>query len=77
MIVERQRLARISLVGEMIAKDYAGWAPIYGRTERSIRIKLVQQRIEASQQKLLDDLRKWIPVSVNQALLATIKSSPK
>jgi parvulin-like peptidyl-prolyl isomerase len=49
----------------------------FAEAERSIRIKLVQQRIEASQQRLLDDLRKRIPVSVNQALLATIKSSPK
>ena len=51
----------------------------FGEAERSIRVKLVQQRIEASQQQLLDELRKRIPVSVNQSLLATIKSksSPK
>ena len=48
----------------------------FAEAERSIRVKLVQRRIEASQQKLLDELRKRIPVSVNQNLLATVKSPP-
>ena len=49
----------------------------FAEAERSIRVKLVQARIEASQQKLLDELKKKLPVSINQSLLATIKSTPK
>ncbi len=48
----------------------------YAEAERSIRVKLVQQRIEASQQRLLEDLRREIPVSINQNLLLTVKSAP-
>ena len=49
----------------------------FAEADRSIRVKLVQQRIEANQQQLMNELRKKIPVSVNQSLLATIKSRPK
>jgi hypothetical protein len=49
----------------------------FAEAERTIRLKLVQQRVAADQQRLMSELRKEIPVSVNQALLATIKSTPK
>lgn len=48
----------------------------FAEAERSIRVKLVQQRIEADQQKLLEDLRRRIAVSINQNLLSSVKSSP-
>jgi len=48
----------------------------FAEAERSIRVKLVQQRVEANQQQLIDELRKKIPISINQTLLATIKSAP-
>jgi peptidyl-prolyl cis-trans isomerase C len=49
----------------------------FAEAERSIRVKLVQQRVLTQQQQLIDELRKKIPVSMNQTLLATIKSTPK
>ncbi len=49
----------------------------FAEAERSIRVKLVQQRLAANQGQLMDELRKKIPVTVNQTLLATIKSPPK
>ncbi len=48
----------------------------FAEAERSIRVKLVQQRVETNQQKLLDDLRRRIPVTINQSMLATVKSAP-
>lgn len=49
----------------------------FAEAQRSIRVKLVQQRVATNQQQLIDDLRKKIPVSMNQTLLATIKSTPQ
>jgi peptidyl-prolyl cis-trans isomerase C len=49
----------------------------FAEAERSIRVKLVQARVEASQQQLIDELRKKIPDSVNESLLARIKSTSK
>lgn len=49
----------------------------FAEAERSIRVKLVQARVEVIQQQLIDELRKRIPISINQSLLATIKSTTK
>ncbi len=49
----------------------------FSEAERSIRVKLVQQRVATQQQQLIDELRSKFPVSMNQALLATIKSTPQ
>jgi parvulin-like peptidyl-prolyl isomerase len=49
----------------------------FSEAERSIRVTLAQKRIEASRDQLLDELRKKLPVVVNQQLLATVKSGNK
>ncbi len=49
----------------------------YAEAARSIRVKLAQTRLEANQRQLIDELKNKIPVSINQPLLATIKSTPK
>ena len=49
----------------------------FAEAERSIRVTLVQQRLEVSRRQLLDDLMKKFPVTVNQSLLATIKPASK
>jgi hypothetical protein len=49
----------------------------FAEAERSIRVKLVQQRVATNQQQLIDELRKKIPVSMNHTLLATMKSTPQ
>jgi len=46
----------------------------FAEADRSIRMTLTQHRIEASRQQLLDELKKKMPVVVNQELLATVKS---
>jgi len=46
----------------------------FAEADRSIRMTLAQHRIEASRQQLLDELKKKMPVIVNQELLATVKS---
>ncbi len=49
----------------------------FTEAERSIRVSLVQQRLESSRQQLLEDLKRRFPIRVNQSLLATIKSASK
>ena len=49
----------------------------FAEAERSIRATLVQQRLESNRQRMLEALKKQYPVTVNQALLATIKSTPQ
>jgi peptidyl-prolyl cis-trans isomerase C len=49
----------------------------FAEAERSIRVTLVQQRLEVSRRQLLDDLSKQFPVTVNQSVLATIKPTSK
>jgi hypothetical protein len=58
----------VRLISRMSARQRT-----FAEAERSIRVKMVQIRMSASQQQLLDELRKKHPVSVNQSLLATVK----
>jgi plasmid stability protein len=41
--------------------------------ERSIRVKLAQEKLHAKQEELIDDLRKQYPVQIDEAALATVK----
>jgi peptidyl-prolyl cis-trans isomerase C len=41
--------------------------------ERSIRVKLAQEKLHARQEELIDDLRKQYPVQIDEAALATVK----
>lgn len=41
--------------------------------ERSIRVKLAQDKLHARQEELIDELRKQYPVQVDEAALATVK----
>jgi peptidyl-prolyl cis-trans isomerase C len=41
--------------------------------ERSIRVKLAQEKLHARQEELIDNLRKQYPVQVDEAALATVK----
>jgi peptidyl-prolyl cis-trans isomerase C len=41
--------------------------------ERTIRVKLAQERIRASEEALLDDLRKQYPVQIDEAALAQVR----
>ncbi len=41
--------------------------------ERSIRVKLAQEKLHAKQEELIDDLRKQYPVRIDEAALATVK----
>lgn len=45
----------------------------YEEAERSIRVKLAQDKIRAKEEELLALLRKSIPVEVDEAALATVK----
>lgn len=47
----------------------------YAEAERSVRMTLAQKHIETSRQELLDELKKQLPVSVNAALIAKVKST--
>jgi DNA-directed RNA polymerase subunit F len=41
--------------------------------ERSIRVKLAQEKLHAKQEELIDDLRKQYPVRIDEAALATVQ----
>jgi parvulin-like peptidyl-prolyl isomerase len=41
--------------------------------ERTIRVRLAQDKIHASQESMLDDLKKRYPVKIDDAALATVK----
>lgn len=47
----------------------------YEEAERSIRVKLAQDRLRAKENELLADLRKSVKVEVDEAALATVKVS--
>lgn len=49
----------------------------FAEAERSIRMTLAQKRVESSREQLLEELKKKLPVVVNQRLLATVKSEAK
>jgi hypothetical protein len=49
----------------------------FAEAERSIRVTLAQKRIEASRDQLLAELKKKLPVVINQQLLASVKSGSK
>ena len=41
--------------------------------QRTIRVKLAQDKVRASEAALLDDLRKQYPVQIDEAALAQVK----
>jgi peptidyl-prolyl cis-trans isomerase C len=45
----------------------------FSDAERSIRVKLAQQKLHARQEELVDELRKRYPVKVDEAALAAVK----
>jgi peptidyl-prolyl cis-trans isomerase C len=45
----------------------------FEEAERTIRVKLAQERAKQNEAKLLADLRKEFPVEINEAALATVK----
>jgi peptidyl-prolyl cis-trans isomerase C len=49
----------------------------FAEAERSIRVNLVQHQLETSRERMLDDLKKRFPVTVNQSLLASLQAAAK
>lgn len=45
----------------------------YADAERSIRVKLAQDKLHARQESLVDELRKQYPVKIDEAALAAVK----
>jgi peptidyl-prolyl cis-trans isomerase C len=63
--------------GKLYVVRFTSKADAHDRTfadaERSIRVKLAQQRLHARQEELVDELRKRYPVQVDEAALAAVK----
>jgi DNA-directed RNA polymerase subunit F len=63
--------------GKFYVVRFASKSDAHDRTladaERSIRVKLAQEKLHARQEELIDELRKQYPVEVDEAALATVK----
>jgi hypothetical protein len=45
--------------------------------ERSIRVRLAQEKVRAAEDALVDELRKQYPVEIDEAALAQVKVAPR
>lgn len=61
----------VRLVGRTEAR-----ARSFGEAERSIRVQLVRAKIEEAEQQLVEDLRRKIPVTIDQGVLRKMKLPP-
>jgi len=84
----RAALFEIGAVGDVLPRAVASGGKLYlvrftsksdahdrsfADAERSIRVKLAQEKLRARQEALIDELRKQYPVRIDEAALATVK----
>jgi peptidyl-prolyl cis-trans isomerase C len=70
-IAAEGRFYVVRLVGRTDAR-----ARSFGEAERSIRVQLVRAKIEEAERQLVEDLRRKIPVTIDQRVLGKMKLPP-